>query len=323
MVNDKEKVYEKSNMPVLCKKCRAKNNADAKFCQNCGTLLNINDKVAEKQSKYMFCKNCGTENNADAKFCQNCGIFLGNENNPKQIEESYHNEEQDQQSTYSERKQEYAGKIIKCPNCGENLKSFIAICPVCGHEINSAKVSSTIRDFTNQINSCDIAIANSLSKPKTGWKSWGKCKKIGWVILNMYTLCIPLVIYMLFPLAGIVRLSSLSPEEKTKAQLINNFPFPNDRESILEALLYIKAQIAILASGEIDRNTSCWVIIWKNKADQLFEKAEIMFKEDKIANNAYSAILASEKKVKQVLFMKAILVVIIVAVCIGFIFFSK
>lgn len=323
IVNNKEKVHEKSNMAVLCKKCGAENNADARFCQNCGTLLSANDKAVEKQPEYILCKNCGTENNANAKFCQNCGVFLEDHNKSKQPEESYCNKEQGQQSTYSERKQEYAGKIIKCPNCGENLSSFIAICPVCGHEINSAKVSSTMRDFTNQINSCDIAIANSLSEPKTGWKSWGKWKKIGWVILNIYTLCIPLVIYMLLPLAGVVRLSSLSPEEKTKAQLINNFPFPNDRESILEALLYIKAQIAILASGKIDRNTSCWVVIWKNKADQLFEKAEIMFKEDKIANNAYSAILASEKKVKKVLFMKAILVAIMVAVYIGFIFFRS
>lgn len=314
-----EKVSEKRDMHIFCKSCGTENNIGARFCQSCGTLLNTDDKVSERKDMHVFCKSCGAENNVGARFCQSCGTLLNDESKPKQNEEP-RKEEQYHQSTYSERTQEFAGKIIKCPNCGENLSSFIAVCPACGHEINSARVASAIKDFTNQVNQCDIAIANSSSEPKTGWKSWGKWKKVGWVILNIYTLCVPLLLYMLLPLLGIVRMSSLSPEEKTKAQLINNFPFPNDRESILEALLYIKAQMTSLASGKINRNTSRWIIIWKNKASQLFEKAEIMFKEDRIANNAYSAILASEKKVKQSLFIRVIIAAMIVAVYMGFIF---
>ena len=125
-----------------------------------------------------YCSNCGQFVADGVKFCSNCGSPMNNGEDR------------------TTRQQEFAGKIIKCPSCGTEIPSFTAICPGCGHEINSARVSSAFKDFTNQISRCDTAIANSPAEPKTGWKSWGKGKKFGWVILNIYTLCIPLVIYL-------------------------------------------------------------------------------------------------------------------------------
>ena len=49
-----------------------------------------------------FCINCGSEIVENAKFCQKCG---------HPTEKANHNEEK--------RKQEFVGKIYKCPNCGE------------------------------------------------------------------------------------------------------------------------------------------------------------------------------------------------------------
>lgn len=245
------------------------------------------------------CSRCGYKMADDVSVCLNCGSQMNDDN------------------VSSKRVQEYAGKIIKCPSCGEELSSFTAICPACGHEINSAEVPSAIKEFTDKINQCDMAIASSPLEPKKGWKSWGRWKKIGWVLLNIYTLCIPLVIYLLFPLLGVGRTSMLTPDEKIKAQFITNYPFPNDREHILEALLYIKAQINTLASGKIDRNTFRWIKIWKGTASQLHEKAEIMFKGDNIANGAYSSILADEQKVKKTLLARVIIAVIIVVLFAG------
>lgn len=225
-----------------------------------------------------YCSNCGQFVADGVKFCSNCGSSM------------------QQQEDRTKRQQEFAGKIIKCPSCGTEIPSFTAICPGCGHEINSARVSSAIKEFTNQISQCDRAIANSPAEPKKGWKTWGVGLKIGWVFLNLFTFFIPLVIYLILPLLGISGTSALTPEEKNKAQTINNYVFPNDRENILEGLLYIKAQMAALVSGKIDRNTYRWIKIWKNKASQLHERAELLFKDDKIASDAYSDILASEKK---------------------------
>lgn len=248
-----------------------------------------------------YCSKCGHHVEDGMRFCSNCGSPIVKE-------------------TREKRQQEFAGKIIKCPACGTEIPSFTAICPGCGHEINSAGVSSVFKNFANRVSQYDTAIANSPVEPKKGWKSWSKFKKIGWVILNIYTLCIPLVIYLLFPLLGIGGIASMTAEEKKKANFINNFTFPNERESILEGLLYIKGQMATLASGKIDRNTARWVKIWKNKAIQLYERAEILFKGDKIATEAYEDILVSEKKVKKSLFIRVACAVILVVFFAVFVF---
>ena len=46
---------------AICPDCGEKNDADAKFCKNCGAALR---KV---------CPDCGEQNDADAKFCKSCG----------------------------------------------------------------------------------------------------------------------------------------------------------------------------------------------------------------------------------------------------------
>ena len=49
---------------LICPNCDTQNNAGAKFCQECGTLLAAS------------CPNCGAQNNPGAKFCQECGTPL-------------------------------------------------------------------------------------------------------------------------------------------------------------------------------------------------------------------------------------------------------
>ena len=60
--------YQKNeSAPVInefAEDCGEKNDADAKFCKNCGAALR---KV---------CPDCGEQNDADAKFCKSCGKSL-------------------------------------------------------------------------------------------------------------------------------------------------------------------------------------------------------------------------------------------------------
>ena len=49
---------------AICPNCGEKNDADAKFCKNCGAALR---KV---------CPDCGEQNDAEAKFCKSCGKSL-------------------------------------------------------------------------------------------------------------------------------------------------------------------------------------------------------------------------------------------------------
>lgn len=50
---------------IGCPACGEKNEADAKFCKNCGAALQ------------KTCPACGTQNDPDAKFCDNCGHPFG------------------------------------------------------------------------------------------------------------------------------------------------------------------------------------------------------------------------------------------------------
>ena len=142
----KKFVNKKGDTLAFCKSCGARNNVGARFCQNCGTLLNLDDKEIKKDTQHIFCKNCGSKNNIGARFCQNCGILLDDESNLGQTERPEQGE-QYQQSVYSERRQEFAGKIIKCPNCGEILESFLTACPFCGYEIRGTVNSTSIQEF--------------------------------------------------------------------------------------------------------------------------------------------------------------------------------
>ncbi len=57
---------------MKCLHCSIENPADAKFCQNCGQLLEVK------------CPNCGTLNAVPANFCKNCGANLAVSATPSQ-----------------------------------------------------------------------------------------------------------------------------------------------------------------------------------------------------------------------------------------------
>lgn len=72
-----------------------------------------------------FCSNCGAKLNAGEKFCHNCGVHIA-VNIRTSASDSFETPTTVPQSTVeptvqensTERKQEYAGRIQKCPNCG-------------------------------------------------------------------------------------------------------------------------------------------------------------------------------------------------------------
>lgn len=258
-----------------------------------------------------FCMNCGQQLPERAKFCSGCGTAMG-----------------EVKSEETQRQQEWAGNIIKCPSCGEDIPSFTAICPACGHEISSAKVSSALKEFIDEINECDKIIANTPKKelPKKGWKTWKKSTRILWVIFNIITSCIPLVIYLTLPLFKPLLRSDVSskllPMEQRKVALIENFTFPNDRESVLEAMLFVKSKMAFLASEKANEKNAFWLRLWNTKATQLHQKANILLKNDTIAETAYSDIISSKKMVDKKVCIRAGIGLIIIAIFIAFVIFN-
>ncbi len=260
-----------------------------------------------------FCHNCGAKLNENAKFCHVCGTSCNYEQN----------------NDINHRKTVYDGVIHKCPNCGEVLQSMTAICPSCGYEINSAKLSPALKEFIDKINACDEAIANTPKQeiPKRSWKSWKKSTKILWVLLNLLTSGIPLVAYLVYPLIRPLLRSSSVPQlskwEERKVSLIENFAFPNDRESVLEALLFTKAKVAFLASEKSTEMNIYWTRLWYTKAVQLNQKANILLKNDPIAESAFDEISTNKKRVDQKVRVHAIIGTLIIAVFCAFVAFGR
>ena len=51
---------------MKCPKCGTENSGSAKFCEECGTKLEVIKK----------CKSCSTVLTANARFCPNCGTEI-------------------------------------------------------------------------------------------------------------------------------------------------------------------------------------------------------------------------------------------------------
>ena len=238
-----------------------------------------------------YCSSCGQQLDANAKFCSGCGT-------PVAVQTL---------SETGKRKTAYEEEVRRCPNCGGTISAFVAQCPACGSELNNKKVSSFLQDFINRINECEKNIANSPTARKNGWSSWSKKGRFWWVVLNIFFLCIPLVIYLALPLVTINSTPELTKEEKRMVSLIENFPFPNDRESILSALFFVKEKISFISKETINRKTAYWMRLWGTKAGQLKQKADMLFPNDPIVRNNYNEIIADENRVNMVLKVKAII----------------
>lgn len=226
-----------------------------------------------------FCSQCGKKMLDGSNFCEACGTPI--------VPHMSHNA--------SSRRLEYVGKVLKCPSCGHALSSFEAICPSCGYELNSVNSSESVQQLISSLNKYDEAIARYKS-PQSGWNSWSTGIKILWCIFNFYTCCIPLFFYLLANLSKLK--PSLTRDEKEKLALIINYSFPNDRATILEALLFIQSQLRIISQNPLNSNTTIWANAWENKANELITKANILLKQDAILEEIKKDIQKSIQTIK-------------------------
>lgn len=248
-----------------------------------------------------YCVNCGGEIPEGANFCVYCG---------KKIDKIQLNKE--------ERRTEYVGKIYKCPLCGKEIPSFTAICPACGHEINSAENSSNLTYFIRQVEFCEKLIAENQSIGKNNFDIWSVLKRIIWIILNVFFFCIPLVIRTSLILIKINSTPKLSKEERQLANLIENFSFPNDRESILSALMFAKEKIDFISKETINQKTAYWMRLWCSKAEQLKQKSDILFPNDDIVEHTYNEIITDKSRVNKTIKIKASIGIVVFTVIISF-----
>ena len=256
-----------------CEKCGKELQNDAKFCSNCGAVVNnssfrndcdveltisvkVNGPIASKTDNYVFIPHLGkTITVSVPNFIQEKQSIrlrgLGKEKNGQKgdlylkiskvehlQENAYENEYTNHQTN---RKEEWAGKIMKCPSCGENIPSFTAVCPTCGHEFRGTNSTNSVKE-----------LATKLEKATT---------------------------------------------DTRRADLIRTFPIPNTREDILEFM--------ILASTNIENSFQADISeAWSVKFEQAYEKSKVLYGELPEFTRCYELFLKKKKENNKVIKLK-------------------
>ena len=256
-----------------------------------------------------FCSNCGNRLDPEAKFCNKCGTRIITDN----------------QRSNTERKLEYQGTVVKCPSCGAEVPAMAAICPDCGHEFNSLKVSNSLSKFIREINELDNRIAY---EPKKGseWSSWSFGKKVFWIIINVYTLCIPAIFKNIFKPFKRNKQPNLSITEQQKLNSINYFTLPSERSSIIELLRFIQGKIKIISESSVNDNDLYWANVWSAKASEIKDQADLVIPNDVLVaslsekiNNSMLSIKEKVKRKKETSIVLSILTIVAVTIVLVFV----
>lgn len=217
-----------------------------------------------KIGKPKFCTNCGAKLNVGEKFCHNCGVQIAvnlqasaSDRLEVPIAVPQPEAEPTIQENSAERKQEYAGRIQKCPNCGCIISDTVVLCPDCGMQITGRAANLTVQDFKNQL----MTIENSRKGGLGG-------------VLGVFL--------------------AADKADAQKLTLIRNFPIPNSIGDILEFMMLAIANIDVGLSKNTVMNrwnntqqmeTGATIgrtisNAWVSKMEQVYRKAEILFPND-------------------------------------------
>lgn len=210
-------------------------------------------KDDQNNGQTKFCSNCGTKLDPSAKFCPGCGTALGTETHavaaPPIPNKPFSNRET--------RQEEFAGTVLKCPDCGAVISQTTAICPECGHHITGQAAVSSVQAFSDELMLLE-------SKRKSG---------------------------------GLGHLFGISADsvDAQKLSLIRSFPIPNTIDDIQEFMLLAIANIDVGLSKNTwnnrfqSNNKTCedsYTLprtisdAWVAKMKQAYQKAVVSFPND-------------------------------------------
>lgn len=182
-----------------------------------------------------FCISCGTQLAEGAKYCQKCGVQVRRGSTPT-----------------NSRQQEYVGKVYKCLQCGEVLKSFEINCPACGHELRGVKASTAVKEFALKLEA--IESRREYEQPRGIF-------------------------------ARAEALQRVSKTDEQKISLIKSFAVPNSKEDILEFMILATSSINLNAydttngASKSDQELNA---AWLSKVQQVYEKAKRSYASDNI-----------------------------------------
>ncbi|WP_022754249.1 double zinc ribbon domain-containing protein [Butyrivibrio fibrisolvens] len=189
-----------------------------------------------------------------------------------------------------------AGKIIKCPSCGEVLEAFSVKCPSCGYELRGTAASGAVKELADKLNKIqakNIAVAARISKAFNS--------------------------------------NHLSSTDNQKIETIRNFVIPNNKEDIVELMIMATSNINAAAFNTIPNNSisedqrnseKAISEAWIAKYDQAIYKARMLFPDDPILpdientyQNKMNAVKKEKNKLRNLIFGIIIAVIALIAFC--------
>lgn len=234
-----------------------------------------------------FCKNCGRKVDDETRFCPNCGTLIERDELNVSVESD---NDADNAKT---RRQVYVGLIRKCPSCGAELPSNAAVCPQCGFELNTRKGAQALQEFSQELNAIEDKIAAEGTKNR-GWSTWKTWQKIGWVLLNIYTFCLPIIIPAILRQIRVLTIKpspKLTAMEERKAKTIENYVVPNEKGAIIESLRFIRTKVEALNKQSKSERLMYWMNLWAVKAGQINSIASGSLQGDPDVEHQYKGIL--------------------------------
>ena len=264
------------------------------ICPKCGS---------QNPDGYSFCVSCGTPNSASARPQQ----VNQQPVNPQQINPRPVNQQPQQNQSF-----EKSNRI--CPSCGLQIPGYEMRCPGCGFELQESRTNPTVLAFANKINACEQQVAMSPAPKKTGYSSWSTTQVVWWWIFNVVFFFIPWIVYFAAKNTQYMEKKNLNPAEKTLLAAIENQTFPNDRETLLSALVYIKGKVSFLSSDASDQNTF-WTIVWATKGKQVHSTFKSLYGNDNTANEAFREINTTYETIKATYRKRMSIFIILAVVC--------
>lgn len=159
----------------------------------------------------------------------------------------------DENTGYMQRKQEFAGKLYKCPNCGEVLKAFELNCPACGYELRGAKASSVVKEFALKLEA--IESRREYEKPRGIWAAAEAQQRI-------------------------------SKTDEQKISLIKSFSVPSTKEDMLEFMILATSNMNMRtydsANTDVSKSEKEVNAAWFSKVQQVYEKAKRSYSADNV-----------------------------------------
>lgn len=271
----------------FCSICGTKLYDGASFCSECGmpvrTVQQQNSNTTDSRQQTQKFQSA-VDKAADSvlagikKVADGTKQIFEAENAKKAPDIPENNTQQEQtppqvpHSDYTQRQQEYAGKLIKCPNCGEVLDSFITNCPSCGYELRGLDVTYSVKTLEYKIEQLESQRTRQ-KEPSIVKKMFGNNK--------------------------------LEKVDSQIVSLIKNYIIPNTKEDILEFLFLASSNIDFKVYGfnkqQYQTNNPAQLEIsdaWIAKFEQAYQKAKILFGESEEFKNIDDLYNKTMKKLK-------------------------